>query len=229
MSYSEFIDELVVALYHHSELNGIRHYRIQEILNIYKIPVKAFWADVLMTDREFADRVDISAELGPPLQKPVKIAAAGVRWIEENVGENVASFLEQHGLQNPDTRSEVVNIQASVEAEVVPAADRVVPLNHNSAEHKEIAEKLRALSEELRGANDLQVTSEERERLVVSLSAAESLWDATELKVIQVKVGIILAVEDAGKALEKVGKAVGWTLLVDLLKAYLKNKTGIDI
>ena len=62
-----------------------------------------------------------------------------------------------------------------------------------------------------------------------SVSAARKLWEATELKVIQIKVGIIITIEDTIDLLSKAGKAVGKALLIDLVKSIVKHKTGIDL
>ena len=108
-----------------------------------------------------------------------------------------------------------------------PASDRIVPLDHNQSEHRAIADGLVEIRDAIRGANDLN--SEERDRLTASLGAAESLWQATQLKVIQIKVGIILTLEDAVKALGDTAKAVAAALLVDTIKAFIKTRTGIDL
>ena len=53
------------------------------------------------------------------------------------------------------------------------------------------------------------------------------LWEAAELRVIQIQIGVILAVEDAASVLAPLGKAVGINLLVDLIKQIIKVATGI--
>jgi hypothetical protein len=110
---------------------------------------------------------------------------------------------------------------------VVPASDRLVSLDHNRPEYQQVKSGLAELKTEVAGLNDIQ--ADERDRLITSLSAAQSLWEAAQLKVIQIKVGIILAVEDAKAALVKVGKAVVAALIVDALKALIKSQTGIDV
>ena len=44
----------------------------------------------------------------------------------------------------------------------------------------------------------------------------------------QIRVGVIMAIEDATSAAAKVGKAVGGALLVDRIKRIVKQTTGID-
>ena len=114
------------------------------------------------------------------------------------------------------------------EAEI-PASDRLVGLDHNSSDYLAIKSELDDLYEKIRSDNEVGESAEERSRLLQSLSAAKNLWAAAELQTIQIKVGIILAVENAGRALQKAGKAVGWAILIDSIKSYVKNKIGFDI
>ena len=113
--------------------------------------------------------------------------------------------------------------------ELLPASDRMVPLDHNSAPYREVREGLVELYEELRTANDLDCSAEERERVLASLSAAQDLWNAAQLKIIQIKVGIIITIEDALSLLTKVGKAVGKAALIDAVKWIVKHATGVEL
>ena len=64
---------------------------------------------------------------------------------------------------------------------------------------------------------------------MAGLEAAELLWDAAQLKLIQIKVGVIMAVEDARKVLAGTAKAVAGALIVDAIKSLVKNQLGIDL
>ncbi|HZG08422.1 MAG TPA: hypothetical protein VEZ70_05520 [Allosphingosinicella sp.] len=112
-------------------------------------------------------------------------------------------------------------------AAAVAASDRLVRIDHNQPGYQEILTGLTEIRDAVRGANDLE--DEERDRLVVSLGAAESLWNAGQLKLIQIKIGVVMALEDAGKALGATAKAVAAALLVDTIKAFIKNHTGLDL
>ena len=109
-----------------------------------------------------------------------------------------------------------------------PASDRIVPLNHNSPEYQSIKAGLDELAETIRGSNDVGESLEERDRLLQSLVAARELWAAAELQLVQIKVGVILAIENAGKALTKIGKSVGWAVLIESEKEFVKNKIGLS-
>ena len=121
------------------------------------------------------------------------------------------------------------NDDLGTEEQLLPASDRLVPLDHNSAPYLEIKNGLAELHEELRSSNDLPCSPEERERLLASVSAAQRLWDAAQLKIIQIKVGIIITIQDAVSLLSQVGKGIGKALLIDTIKSIVKHKTGLDI
>ncbi|MBX9813851.1 MAG: hypothetical protein K2X76_04045 [Sphingomonas sp.] len=107
----------------------------------------------------------------------------------------------------------------------VPAANRLVPINHNLPEYVEIKAGLAEVYEAVRSANDL----ENRDSILPSLDAANKLWEAVELRAIQVKIGIVMAVEDAYQALTGTAKAVATGLLIDSIKSFVKAKAGIDL
>jgi hypothetical protein len=143
-----------------------------------------------------------------------------LRYEDMSIGRITSAgmqYVEDHLLRSEETNS----------AAIVPAANRLVNLDHNRPEYLEVKAGLAQLKDEVGGLNDLE--SNERNRLITGLNAAELLWEATQLKVIQIKIGIILAVEDAKEVLVKIGKAVGAALIVDALKALIKSQTGVDV
>jgi len=107
----------------------------------------------------------------------------------------------------------------------VPAVDRLVPLDHNLPEYLRVKQGIEELRELVRSSNDLP----DRDRILASLTAAGSLWQATELKVIQLKIGVVMAIEDAGRALKNTANAVAWALLVDAIKVLVKATIGLDL
>ena len=111
----------------------------------------------------------------------------------------------------------------------VPAADRIVGLDHNSEQYSQIAAEIDRIVELARGDNEFGQSTEDRDRRVRALEAARLLWSAAELSVVQIKVGVILALEDAEVAFAEIGKAVGVGLLVDLIASFVKDRIGIDI
>ena len=147
------------------------------------------------------------------------ISAKGYLWVEERLkqGEVASARFELEGQKH------LGDLTA-----LIPASDRMVPLNHNSAPYAEIETGLRDLEDLVRSANDLDVSSEERSRLVKSVRAARSLWEAFELRALQIYVGILMVVNDAKAALSKVGKSVGVELLAAVIVNFLKS-AGISL
>lgn len=110
-----------------------------------------------------------------------------------------------------------------------PASDRIVPLNHNQPNYLLVENGIRELSEAIRSVNDLPVSPEERDRILAALSGAAALWNAAQLKIIQIKVGVLMAIEDAGRVLSATVKAVAVAVFVDAIKSIVKNHVGIDL
>lgn len=141
-------------------------------------------------------------------------------------------LITRKGLLSVEERFDHVEVDGNSEFRVkggVPAADRIVPLDHNDPNYRKIEDGLAEIREALRGQNDLDVSDAERDRLIASVSAAQNLWASAELKLIQVKVGVLMAVEDAQKALTKTARAVAGALIVDMIKAFVKSHTGLDL
>ncbi len=109
----------------------------------------------------------------------------------------------------------------------VPAADRIVRLDHNSADYNEIARQLADVTEAVRGCNSEDFAA--RDRILASLDAASVLWNAVELRIIQIKVGVLMVAEDAAHSLAETAKSVVAALLVDTIKAFVRNHLGVDL
>ena len=106
---------------------------------------------------------------------------------------------------------------------LAPTADGKVPLNHNQVEYVEIAEALESAIIEVLDTRTNEVSGDEHSSLVTGLKAARELWNAYELAVSQIKVGIVMAIEDAQKALKKNFKLVKGPLLVEAIKAFFAD------
>jgi hypothetical protein len=110
-----------------------------------------------------------------------------------------------------------------------PASDRIVPLNHNEQGYLLVERGISELSEAVRTVNDLPIAPEERDQILAGLSAAAVLWNSAQLKIIQVKVGVLMAIEDAGRVLANTVKAVAIAVFVDAIKSIVKNHAGFDL
>jgi len=209
---STFIEVFVVALYNETLTSNKTHFQIGEILEKYNLTFNPAWRDTFFADYTFSNLVNVRRHLGPISEQRVALSPDGFRWVEDELSENVVAFLEQHGARIG-----------------VPASDRLVSLDHNSQEYYVVKDGLAELYETIRATNDLPIDGMERSRLLSSLKSAKALWEAGQLKVIQVKVGILMAVEDAQVTLAATTKATVAALIVDALKSLVKNITGIDL
>lgn len=150
-----------------------------------------------------------------------RLTGEGLRHIE-------ARYL--HQLDKPfiyEQRAE--DDQAGVRTLIAPAADRVVQFDHNAPDAIKISKDISEIFDSVRGANGPEIHENERVRVQNALQVAKQIWDSGQFKIIQLKVGIILAIEDAAILLSKTTKHVAAALLVDTIKSFIKNHLQVDL
>jgi hypothetical protein len=148
------------------------------------------------------------------------ITRDGLLWVQDN--------FEQRD-DGPNSEFRITSSEADDDGGEIPASDRVVRLDHNQPDYQEVRSELANLREAVRTANDLEIEPAERNRVLASLDSAQTLWAAAQLKVVQVKVGIVMVVEEARHVISSTSKAVVGALIVDMIKAFIKTHTGIDL
>jgi hypothetical protein len=251
-TYSQFEDEFLVAAYELCEETGNDAAPVREILEKYAFEPKSNWVGRALQgliDNTYAKDY---RHIGPDIDQEVHLSPLGARHAERLLKEGVrppkSSGVEEvlppqikdvsggrvllsDGPVPPDLpgREGDILFELGDTHTLLPASDRMVPLDHNSAPYSEVRNGLAELHEELRTANDLDCTPDERERLLASLAAAQTLWESAQLKIIQIKVGIIITIEDSIELLSKAGKAVGKSALIDLVKSIVRHATGIHL
>lgn len=228
MDFEEYAERFLAALYLETEKFDATFVSAKKIHDKYGFkPGRDNWISRMSDDWEYTMFKDVSKVLGGYEGWSFRLSPDGYRHVEANFRDvdEVSAYLDQNGPSTEPARA--AEIRDSAEAEIVPAANRLVRLNHNQSEYQEVARGLDELFEQVRQDNQIGETAEERDRLLRSLTAAKELWSAAELFVIQIRVGIIMAIEDATAAAVAVGKAVGAALLVDLIKQIVKSATGI--
>jgi microcompartment protein CcmK/EutM len=97
VKFSTFIELFVAALYNETQLERRPEFRVGEILDRYNLVLEPHWAKNFFSDHTLSSLVDTRRHLGPLRQQYVSLSSEGVRWVEEELGDNVASFLEQLG------------------------------------------------------------------------------------------------------------------------------------
>jgi hypothetical protein len=154
-----------------------------------------------------------SVNAGGDEYQVIYLTGAGMAEAERLIGQGIE--VTWHG----------VTIEGKVTT--IDTDQRIVKFDHNSEEFLRIRSGLADLRHVIESADEIETS--ERSRLLSSLSAADALMDAAQLKVIQVRVGVIMVIEDALAALGKTTKALTFALLVDGVKALVKAKTGFDL
>lgn len=223
-SYSKFEDELLVAAYLFADESGADNFRLREITEKFEIGRKPGW--VRRALQSFIDSgysSDWRHLGGDELDQTIALTPRGFKR-----GEELSHYvnLADSGL-SIDTDDQVGLSNASSENDVAPASDRIVKFDHNLPDFSEIQNGLSQTHEDVRASNDIE--PDERDRILQSLDAASSLWKAAELKIVQIKIGVLMAVEDAAKALATTTKAVAAALLVDAIKSFVKTHAGVDL
>jgi hypothetical protein len=98
------------------------------------------------------------------------------RFIQRNFDEPV-----------PDDSSQADEHQ---EIEVIPASDRIVPINHNAPEYRSLISGLEGLEEQLRGSNE--VDEGLRSRAIAEVQASQKLLQAESVR-LDVAKGFVIA------------------------------------
>ncbi|MBL9065690.1 MAG: hypothetical protein JNN10_05305 [Sphingopyxis sp.] len=112
---------------------------------------------------------------------------------------------------------------------LVPAAGRLVELSHNSPEYEEISSALDNAIGEIENLKTNEISNDSLSSLKLSLEAARTLWSSYELEIVQIKVGIILAIEKVQRVLNVSFRLARGPLLVDAIKSFIKSAIGVDL
>ena len=218
MLYAQFRDSLLTLIYDQQIGAQGQFLSLSEVLTS-KFEENSKWLHRFLDEVNERNYLQVNKTLGSLREWVVRMKPNGFDYVETNL------FHQPTSLPSPSS----ITFQDEANAEVVKNDELIITLDRDAPTYAEIRANLAGLAEELRGTNYLPIATAERERLSASLAAAQTLWDAAELKLVQIKIGVILAIEDAASALKKIGKGVGSALIVDAVKALVKQKTGLDI
>jgi DNA-binding MarR family transcriptional regulator len=198
---------------------------VPDAFHRFGIPVPSQWIHDALRRLEIARYIDMLPALAEQFRQPlVTISAEGLRVADE--------LNREHGVNDAfDLLLPQQEVREGSDGGAKPKhgaeqLESLVRLDHSDDDYQAIRNGLDALYERVRQDNEVGSTADERARILSSLSAAKQLWASTELQLVQVKVGVIMAVEDAYRALVAIGKEVGKLVLADMIKEYIKSKTG---
>lgn len=222
MRYREFLNLLIGIVGYETAISGTTNHRIGILLDAYGLPFKRYWEENALADLNNDARIQMYRHIGPMREQTIMLTGDGTSWFEDEFEENAVQTFEAYGIRNPHQ-------EPGLNVNEAPASDRMVSLDHNLEAYSKIASGLATIKEAVRSANDIEVEPEERDRIFRSLEAAQSLWSAAQLNYLQIKVGVLMAAEDAAKVLAGTAKAVASALLVDAIKAFVKGHAGLDL
>jgi hypothetical protein len=221
-TYDDFADRFLAALYLETEASGRPLHPARNIRTKYGCaPAKEHWIGRMADDWEHSNFKNVVRIASGYEDWSFSISPEGARKVEADFvdDDEIRSYLGQFtpsATTKPDTAT-----SGSVDGGIVPASDRLVRLDHNQPEYQKIARGLVDLHEQIRQDNEVGATGDQRDRLLKSLSAAKELWSSRELFLVQIRIGVLMAVEEATSAIVVLGKAVGAGMLGDQIQRFL--------
>jgi hypothetical protein len=158
-------------------------------------------------------------------QDPIILRAGrvGGRYFPEVFAAFEAQISAGEGEWSDSPVADSMEVSDTADAVAVPAADRVVTLNHNADGYEDIKVGLEDAIKEVSSLQTNGLSADEKSRAVATLKSASALFAAGELTVLQVKVGIMMAVEDIEALTGLKFKTVAGQLLLELIKAYFRT------
>jgi hypothetical protein len=128
MKLSTFVDLFTVALYNEMSVSGRSNFSFGDIVDRYGLTFLPIWRESIFEDYDFDMRIKTRRHLGPMRAQQVSLQSYGLRWVEDEVGENVTSFLEQHGAVYQPSDDPIVEIQRAINsADWTGIAQRIQP------------------------------------------------------------------------------------------------------
>lgn len=115
-----------------------------------------------------------------------------------------------------------LQFQADVTVTATPAADRSVTLDHDDTSLQAVHSELANAIELVRGANDLPA----REDVLASLGYAQRLLRRAELNLTQLKVGVVMALEDARQLAAGWGKVAAIETVKAVVVDWIRKQVG---
>jgi hypothetical protein len=104
VNFTLYAELFLTALYHHSTFTNEEWFIVKDIVEEYQFPWKDIWADNLLKDLESRGVAKVRRHMGPYLGQRIAMTGAGFRHVEREQGDNVAAFLEAHGLSHSTQR-----------------------------------------------------------------------------------------------------------------------------
>jgi hypothetical protein len=86
MTYTDFAEKMLIALYQESESHAGTYVRFKELIHKYGLPSNERWLDRLSDEWGSDGMAEVHAHIGSPLEWGVEISGRGMRAIESRYG-----------------------------------------------------------------------------------------------------------------------------------------------
>jgi hypothetical protein len=168
-SYSDFRDRFLLALARKEEADGPRIFDLKQIADDSGLAYRPGWVRKAAT--QFKNNGWV-------------LAAFTIGGGEDG---GLHAQLTGNGLEAAERLTSVMSPRGRVQE--VPAADRIVPLDHNSPEYREAVNALEEVAEAVRSNNEYaNEDPEDRNQRLVELEAAEKLLEAPRVSESAIKI-----------------------------------------
>jgi hypothetical protein len=179
-----------------------------DVLDAIELNFRDGWVYEAIADGKSRGWYQGPALAGGDREQPVWLTGSGMREAERLIQSGV-EVVFRNSIDDP--------LSAEAKSEQV-----IAKLDRTSPSYLLVSSHLVELENIINGL--VEAETAERSRIKAGIVAARELWKAEELEIIQVKVGVLLAVQNASAFLKKLGKEVAIDLIVDGIKAVLKQE-----
>lgn len=192
----KILPTLVNLILRECELDDVEKDRIFQSLNGGLRLAKPFFEGVMAsmqaknllqiyTDEPAGARIRVSLDNMKALEAQVEFNSISEQEAAAELGVSVAEVLSFFSYRGIDFNAVTVESDATTisgEPLTVPASDRIVHLDHNSAAHKEAVSALEQVEDELVKSNSLDLKPEEREAFVAEVRSAKQLISGKQVR-----------------------------------------------
>lgn len=207
LKLDEARNALLLVLYeaaHHSDARW--QFNVNEIRSLFEPEIGSGFARIVLKSLEDDEYIDIASkkhEFGLGQRNFVSLSAFGTSFIEEKLldDDNVydqkfrlavrfhSDEARGHGVRTFFKISEMPALQ-----DEIPAADRLVTLNHNAPEYSELENEITALKESVLRANKDNHLSDNEEAALSDIDAGLTLWKRTIVRTAALKETLIAGI-----------------------------------
>ena len=166
--YSRFAEDMLIGLYQEDDA-GQQTNTFAAIASKYGIEARQTWVQQLADEWESQGLAVVWKHIGDPLTWRIKIAAAGMRYIEQEYAslDGVGEILSP--VNQSSTAENGTSGVGELMKQIIPAADRVVTVQHNQPDFVSAIEGIEEARNLISQSNSLEEA--EKADTLISLDA----------------------------------------------------------